>query len=105
MTTSVAKAQDWQGYAQDDPRNTFDHLMSCDLPTEWLQRIALQCYTHDNGRPMWRDVATTQQEAQAYYYGELTIANGYDEKFIRSEAALILGAYGWNRSRICQVYS
>lgn len=105
MTASTVKDRNWTGYAQDDPQNTYDHLMACDLPTGWFQRIALQCYTHDNGRPMWRDIATTQREAQEYYHGELTVASGYDEEYIRSEAALVLGAYGWTRSRICMVFS
>jgi len=96
------RTKDWQGYGQDEPGNTYAHLMACDLPTGWLQRIALQCYTHDNGRPMWHDIATSEQDARDYYY--VTLADE-DEEHRRSEAALVLGAYGWTRAAICRVFS
>lgn len=102
----MIKERLWKGYPLlGEAGNTYDSLMACDLPTAWLQRIALQCYTHDNGRPMWHDIATTEADARDYFYGELTEANGYSADHIRSEAALVLGAYGWTPAMICQVYS
>ena|SRR5690349_9394031 len=93
------KAREWTGYRSDDPQNTTEHLIACDLPTGWLQRIALQCYTHDNGRPMWRDIATTEADARDYY------SSIDDPELARSEAAAVLGAYGWTRAMICGVFS
>jgi len=98
------RTRDWQGYGQDEPGNTYAHLMECDLPTGWLQRIALQCYTHDYGRPMWQDIAATELDARDYYYGTLA-SDEYTDEVRRSEAALVLGAYGWTRAAICRVFS
>ena len=96
--THATKDRNWNGYPEGDPSNTYEHLMACDLPTSWLTRIALQCYTHDNGVPMWTKVDTTASGARDYY-------DSLDEDYRREEAATLLGQFCWTRSRICRVFS
>lgn len=74
-------------------------LAEGDLPTHWLARVALECWTRDGSRPLWRGVvADTAEDAREYYAG-------LDEQTLRWEAAEALALGGWNRSDVCRKHS
>jgi len=84
--------------SQDERHAAYERLMASDLETWRMVRIVFQCYTSGNGYPMWQDVSTSYVGAETYYAS-------LDEDERRSEAALVLAAYGWTRSRIWRVFS
>lgn len=73
-------------------------LAEGDLPTRWLVRVALECWTRDHTQPMWKGIAATADDARDYYAS-------LDDETLRWEASEILAIGGWARHDVCMKHA